>query len=57
MADHLKRMEAEAKAAQVSRAVGFVSTAVLFLALKFAFCLNICTHNNNLIVCSVAAGD
>ena len=46
MADHIKRMEAEAKAAQVSRAVGFVSTDVLFLALNFAFCLNICTHNN-----------
>jgi hypothetical protein len=49
MADHLKRMEAEAKAAQVSKAVQYVSVMMLFLALNFAYFVKYLRSQQNLV--------
>jgi hypothetical protein len=50
MADHLKRMEAEAKAAQVSKAVQYVSVMMLFMALNFAYLVKYLRSQQNLEV-------
>jgi hypothetical protein len=49
MADHLKRMEAEAKAAQVSKAVQYVSVMMLFMALNFAYLVKYLRSQQNLV--------